>query len=153
MSSPAAAEIDGGRVRQQLGRLASRHRTIARPDLVAVVARASTAGTSAEVVEAVASRLVEAAGPPLSGDPVRTLVTAPDALLGPRVPESRWTAADVVRAIDRGSEALLAPFGHDASAVGRSGFGGGRRLRGWDGDRPLVAERSTVAPVAQELER
>ena len=65
----------------------------------------------AEVIEAVATRLVEAAGPPLPGDPVRIEVTPPDRAWGRPVPEPRWTTADMAGAMDRGTEALLAPAG------------------------------------------
>jgi len=152
----SAPEIDGGRVREQLGQLASRNRTLARRDLVAVIARASTAGTSAGVVEAVAARLVDAAGPPLSCDPVRSQVIAPDRAWGRPVPESRWTAADMARAIDQGTEALLAPTGWQTgrSAVRESDVGHRGRSQGVDREMPLAAERSAAAPdVPLELER
>jgi conjugative relaxase-like TrwC/TraI family protein len=152
----SGAVIDGRRVRQQLGQMASRNRTVARRDLVAVIARASTAGTSAEVIEAVAARLVDAAGSPLSGDPVGRLVSAPDRASGRPDPESRWTATDMARVVDQGTEALLAPtaWKEGLSAVRVSDVGHHRPLERWDRDRPLVVEGSTpVLDVPLELER
>jgi len=151
-----SAEIDSGRVRQQLGRLASRNRTLARRDLVAVIARASTAGTSAEVVEAVAARLVDAVGPPLSGGAAGSQATPPDRSLGRPVPESRWMAADVASAIDPVTEALLAPTGRQCglASARQSEMAHIRRARGWGRDGPRVVERSNVVPdVGLELER
>jgi conjugative relaxase-like TrwC/TraI family protein len=118
---PPAPEIDGGRVREQLDHLALRQRTLARRDIVAVVAAASTGGVRARVVEEVAARVVEGTGPPMARDGARCPVVAPGAVAGGPAPEPRWGAADVARAVRRGSEALLTPAGDRTRSAAVSG--------------------------------
>ncbi len=104
----AGAEVDPERVRVRLGQLARDNRTIARRDLVAVVAAASTAGASAGVIESVAARIAEASGPPIgTGRADRHRGDAGGETRGVRSAEPRWMAGAVARTVARRPEEIL----------------------------------------------
>jgi conjugative relaxase-like TrwC/TraI family protein len=105
----AGGEFDAQRVSDQLAEFARRDRPVARHDLVAVVAAASTLGASAHAVESVASRIAEASGPPIGNGRVDRPVagTSRDGRAG-RGAEPRWRAGEVSRAFGRHTDEVLA---------------------------------------------
>jgi conjugative relaxase-like TrwC/TraI family protein len=130
----AATEIDGGRVCDRLEQLALRNRSLAHRDVVAVIAGASTTGTRAQVIESVATHVVEASGVPLSRahNPGHS-IAADGKVRGVRSLEPRWAAADVARAVGRQTEELLADTRHPewVGAVSGPTPERGRNLPGW----------------------
>jgi hypothetical protein len=97
-------EIDRDRVQDRLQRLAAGRRSLAHRDVVAVLADASTAGTRAQVVESVASHILEASGeaihPGTSGAP------GPGRIRGDRTGGPRLAAAELVRFVEGQPEEL-----------------------------------------------
>ncbi len=119
-------EIDAERVRSRLGDLARHRLTLGHRHLVAAVADASVAGTSARVVESVADRIAEASGPP--GD-------------------ARWSGDAVSKAVDRLSDELISgPALGEGRVVGLDAVT-------VDRGRPLVPDRQRGAPAAPGLVR
>jgi conjugative relaxase-like TrwC/TraI family protein len=99
--------IERGRVCDRLGQLGHGRHSLARRDVVAAVAAASTNGASARVIESVATHIVEESGAPVSvGGPG---APGPVTSLGStRTGEPRWTAAALVRTTARQPEELMA---------------------------------------------
>jgi conjugative relaxase-like TrwC/TraI family protein len=96
LESRHESTIDVERMQAHLAGLALDHRTLARRDLVAEVAAASTVGATARTVESVAGHLAEEAGAPAVAE-VRG-----GAAWSERNPsEPRWRAVDVARAVER----------------------------------------------------
>ena len=69
--------IDGRRLQDRLNELAVHRRTLARHDLVAVVAAAAPAGVGTRAAEQVAAHLIEEAGPPVVRRPGRESTAHP----------------------------------------------------------------------------
>ena len=141
-------EVDAHRVRDRLEALSLDRRTVAHRDVVAVVAGASPGGAPAQLIESVATRVVEAAGAPLSsredaGGSPRGRVSG---VRHPGLFEPRWAIADVARAIGR-TEGLLTglpevdmvrgPDGREVAEVNARGrdVGAGRTGPDHDGFR------------------
>ena len=104
----AGRTIDYQRVRSHLDEFAGEDRSVARRDLVAIVAAASTAGAPAQVIESVANRVAEASGPPVGADRVgRWAGLADEQPQGASPIEPRWKTRNVARAVERQAEALL----------------------------------------------
>jgi conjugative relaxase-like TrwC/TraI family protein len=92
-----AVSVERGRVHTTLGGLARHGRSIARTDVVAAVAAASTAGSSAREIESVADGLIALAGPSTRSSPrPDVLGRGGDGRVGP---EPRWWAEDLVQAL------------------------------------------------------
>ena len=148
------AEIDPDRVRLRLEGLASYRRTLAHRDVVAVIAGASPGGAPAQLIESVATRVVGAAGAPLSS----RVVAGGSALgEGPLLPrpgtfEPRWSVAEVTREVARAEELLVpAPALTAPGADGRV-LGPGRWERGPDVSRTRQDAVVTV-PADRQLGR
>jgi conjugative relaxase-like TrwC/TraI family protein len=109
-SVPSVEPIDGDRLARRFDQLEQRHRTLARRDVVAAVADASPGGASVQAVEAVATQVMEAAGPPLGRDGVES-GRGHVGVGGGGALEPRWSASDVVEALEREPTALSAPGG------------------------------------------
>jgi conjugative relaxase-like TrwC/TraI family protein len=137
--------IDPDRVRTQLGALAP-HRTLARHDVVALLAGASTGGASAQVIESAASQVVAAIDAPTSRSDGAGHTVAdghprvgPPGMVGPR-----WAVADVVRGVARSGELGWASSG-DLSVAGH-----GRRP---SGERRLESDPDLTRTRASEVAR
>jgi conjugative relaxase-like TrwC/TraI family protein len=101
-------EIDPDRVRTRLSHVTRAKDSIARRDLVAVVADAATTGAPARVIESVASRITDASGPPIGrGRFDQGLRGATDRGRQASGMEPRWSASVVARAVERRPEELL----------------------------------------------
>jgi conjugative relaxase-like TrwC/TraI family protein len=144
-------EIDGDRVRDGLGRLALRNRAVAVRDVVAVIAAASTGGARTEFVEAVAARMVEAAGPPQTRTRPTDRAAALHAVRGGLDAEPRWAASDVALVATRQPEQLLAPA---AYPTGFGPFRGAGVERGGTTPAPIRVRPPAVAQskVVAEME-
>jgi conjugative relaxase-like TrwC/TraI family protein len=108
--------IDVERMQAQLTGLALDHRTLARRDLVAEVAAASTVGATARTVESVAERLAQEAGAPAAFEGGGRAEGSDRNTSGPR-----WRAVDVARAVEREGEQLCLGPGREGSDRGPSG--------------------------------
>jgi conjugative relaxase-like TrwC/TraI family protein len=105
----AGQEIDRHRVESGLNELARHNRSIAHRDMVAVVAAASPAGASARSIESFAGWITEASGRPIAPDRVDgswsggtgAIRTVPSA-------EPRWQVRDVIGAVERAPDQVLA---------------------------------------------
>jgi len=147
--------VDPDLVRARLGELAVRRRTIAHRDVVAVIAAASPGGMRPQVVEAAATRVIEAAGAPM---PAPDRSGGPDATAG-RVRrgsgpfEHRWATLDVAQAVERVTGEMTAV----AADRGRTVADGRDAHRERAGpDRHAVPARSVEAvrgPVEPRLGR
>ena len=105
-------EIDPARVRQHLEDLPDRCRSLARRDLVAIVAVAAPGGSSARAIESIATRVMESAGAPLGAEySVNGSRGSSETAAGQSVSllEPRWSTEEVVRAMGRGADRLLNP--------------------------------------------
>jgi conjugative relaxase-like TrwC/TraI family protein len=91
-------EIDGGRVQDRLQRLAAGRRSLAHRDVVAVLADASTAGTRAQVVESVATRILEGSGEAMHPGP--SWAPGPGRIRGDRTSGPRQAAAELARFVE-----------------------------------------------------
>jgi conjugative relaxase-like TrwC/TraI family protein len=138
-------KIDSARVCLRLDQLALHHRSVAHRDVVAVIAGACTGGTRAQVIESVATRVVEASGVPLSGDHSPGPAAADFAAYGKFRAgcsfEPRWAAADVAGAVGGRPDELLAPARQRAwvATPGRQTpeRGSGLPGRDWSRDRSV----------------
>lgn len=99
-SRVAESVVDERRVRQDLGELAYRGKSIAQRDVVAVVAAASTAGASASTIESVATAVTEASD--RSRGAARQASASRNGPLAASRPEARWPAADLLSVVERG---------------------------------------------------
>jgi conjugative relaxase-like TrwC/TraI family protein len=126
VSEPA---IDRRRVCDRLDRLAHAKPSLAQRDVIAAVAAGSTAGAPVEVIESVATRIVEQSGAPVS--PVRSGRS--------RVGEARWAAGDVIRTAGRQPEELVAIAEDRRPALDVGGFTDrtGHRMVGRDRSQAL----------------
>jgi conjugative relaxase-like TrwC/TraI family protein len=121
--------VDRERVGTTFGGLARHGRSVARPDVVAAVAVASTGGSSAHEIESVADRLIALAGP--SAGRARRLDHAARSREGVAGPEPRWWAGALVRALhDEWSVAVESRA--DRVVVGRATSGADRTPAGRD---------------------
>jgi conjugative relaxase-like TrwC/TraI family protein len=135
--NPSDRAVDPDHVRRQLTTLADRRRTLAAPDVVAVVAAAAPFGLSRHDVEDVAARLFATAGP-AAGPEGSTLSWASGAASGEEVTGvSRRSAADVLAALDRQGELLTVAVGRrrDGPDGWRAPDVVGRPTPRWDRDR------------------
>ncbi len=93
--------VDVDRVAHRLGQLERTQSTVARRDLVAAVADASTGGTTVQVIESVAAQVVEVAGAPLDREGMAPRHPRDGRGPGRGFREPRWSAGDVARAVER----------------------------------------------------
>jgi len=156
LESRHESTIDVERMQAHLAGLALDHRTLARRDLVAEVAAASTVGATARTVEWVAGRLAEEAGAAavVEGRARAERSDRPTA-------EPRWRAVDVARAVEREGERLCLGRGRDdvergppgRAALGRADCGRaelGRGLGAREVERP---PRSFATEATHQLDR
>ncbi len=142
--APAQAPVvDVDRVRTQLGRVSEQRTTVSRRDMVAVVAHASVSGATAAMVESIAARITEAAGPPM-GDRGRSGTgDGRDQAPGPA---PRWSTESVIQAVANDA-GLAAEVVRGEAEVVRAHAG--RSTAGWfdqersagSRDRTMVVER------------
>jgi conjugative relaxase-like TrwC/TraI family protein len=141
----AVPEIDRGRVHERLQHLAGHQRSLAHRDVVGVLAGASTGGTRAQVVESVATRILEGSGEAL--DPSGSRTPGARERRGTGVSEPRRSAADLVRFVEGQPEELASIAELAGWRVAVEGPGVGRRhVLGRDG----VAARSPADERAYE---
>jgi conjugative relaxase-like TrwC/TraI family protein len=122
-------EIDPARVRQHLEDLPDRCRSLARRDLVAIVAVAAPGGSSARAIESIATRVMESAGAPLGAEySVNGSRGSSETAAGQSVSllEPRWSTEEVVRAMGRGADRLLNPVDAQARSVADLAWSGER---------------------------
>jgi hypothetical protein len=141
----AVPEIDRGRVHERLQHLAGHQRSLAHRDVVGVLAGASTGGTRAQVVESVATRILEGSGEAL--DPSGSRTPGARERRGTGAIEPRRSAADLVRFVEGQPEELASIAELAGWRVAVEGPGVGRRhVLGRDG----VAARSPADERAYE---
>jgi len=142
-------EIDRGRVQDRLQRLAAGRRSLAHRDVVAVLADASTAGIRAQVVESVATRILEGSGeamrPGTSGTP------GPGRIRGDRTGWPRLAAAELVRFVEGQPEELasIAEPARCRTSVDEPEVGRDRHRLVRDGVVARVVEEGRVVGDAQ----
>ena len=144
-------EIDRGRVWDRLERLAAGRRSLAHRDVVAVLADASTAGTRAQVLESVATRLLAGSGEAMH--PATSETTGPGRIRAEWSCQPRLAAAELVRFVEGqpGELASLAEPGRwgrsmDGPGVGRDGD---RRARDGMDARSLEEDRVVDAQLGR----
>ena len=139
-AGPESRVFDGDRVGQRLDELASARRSLARRDVVAVLADAAPGGIGAGMLEAVADRVLASAGETVPGSGSGRGSTRP--AVGSGVREPRWPADGVARVLDREPAVLLAGVIDRRATVPPAPGRGPRIGRG----RHVRAERGISAP-------
>lgn len=106
-------EIDRRRVSARMEELSRGHRSLAHRDLVAVVSAASTGGSTARVIESVATSMAGVAGPPVAlRGRVGSAASAEPGTGRTRVVEQRWDASELARGVEAHPEVLRGEVGH-----------------------------------------
>ena len=147
-------QIDPDRVRSRLEALAVDRRTLAQRDVVAVLADACPDGAPSQFIESAASRVVEAAGAPLSSPGVAgpSVDGRGSGVRYPGLFEPRWAIADVTLAVGR-NQGLSASTPEVADLrVEGGGIGTGRRPAGHDVVRARDNDMER-APVDHQMGR